>query len=86
MSRGKYSAFEKLTILEEVASGQIGFMAAAKNYGINKTTLMKWERRYKLYGYEGLESHTRNRSYTAELKLQAVKDYQEGGLSVSEFK
>ncbi|WP_169091354.1 transposase [Paenibacillus sp. PL91] len=75
MSRGKYSALEKLTILEEVTSAQIGFMAAAKKYEINKTTLMKWQRRYKLSGYEGLESRTRNRSYTAELKLQAVKDY-----------
>ncbi|RKN64174.1 helix-turn-helix domain-containing protein [Paenibacillus ginsengarvi] len=72
MSRGKYSALEKLTILDEVSSGEIGFLAAAKKYGINKTTLMKWQRRYKLYGYEGLESRTRNRSYSAELKLQVV--------------
>lgn len=81
MSREKYCALEKLTILEEVTSGQIGFMAAAKKYEINKTTLMKWQRRYKIYGYEGLESRTHNRNYTAELKLQAVKDYLNGGLS-----
>ncbi len=42
-------------------------MAAAKKYGINKTTLMKWQRRYKMYGYEGLESQTHNRSYCANL-------------------
>lgn len=42
---------------------------------------MKWQRRYKLYGYEGLERRTHNRSYSAELKLQAVKDYLEGELS-----
>lgn len=80
MTRGKYNALEKLTIIEEVSNGEIGFLAAAAKYGISKTTLMKWQRRYKLYGYEGL-SRTRNRSYTAELKLQAVKDYLEGGLS-----
>ena len=78
MSRGKYSALEKLTIIEEVSYGEIGFLATAAKYGISKTTLMKWQRRYKLYGYEGF-SRTRNRSYTAELKLQAVKDYLEGG-------
>lgn len=81
MSRGKYNALEKLTILEEVSSGETGFLAAANKYGINKTTLMKWQRKYKLYGYEGLENHARIRSYSAELKLQAVKDYLEGGLS-----
>ncbi|WFA17232.1 transposase [Paenibacillus mucilaginosus] len=75
MSKEKYCATEKLAILEEVSSGKIGFIAATKRYGMNKTTLMKWQRRYKLYGYEGLERSTRNRSYSAELKLQAVKDY-----------
>ncbi|WP_419873325.1 hypothetical protein [Candidatus Pristimantibacillus sp. PTI5] len=69
MSRGKYNALEKLTILEEVSSAEIGFLAATKKDGINETTLMKWQRRYKLYGYKGLESHVRSRSYTAELKI-----------------
>lgn len=81
MSRGKYNALEKLTILEEVSNGEIGFLAAAKKYGINKTTLMKWQRRYKTHGFEGLERPTHLQRYSAELKLQAVKDYLEGGLS-----
>ena len=81
MSKEKYSASEKFAILQEIESGQIGVKAAAKKYGISKTTLAKWRRRYEVYGYEGLESRTHNRSYTAELKLQAVKDYLDGGLS-----
>jgi transposase len=81
MSRGKYSALEKLTILEDVSSGKIGYLAAAKKYGINKTSLMKWQRRYKQYGYEGLMHRTHNRSYSAELKLQAVTEFLEGKLS-----
>jgi transposase-like protein len=35
-----------------------------------------------VYGYEGLESRTHNRSYSAELKLQAVKECLEGGMSL----
>ncbi|MCZ8522249.1 MULTISPECIES: transposase [Paenibacillus] len=81
MSIEKYGASEKLAILEEVSSGNIGFKAAVRKYGMNKTTLMKWQRRYKIYGYEGLERSAHNRSYSAELKLQAVMDYHEGGLS-----
>ncbi|MDD9269337.1 helix-turn-helix domain-containing protein [Paenibacillus sp. GCM10023248] len=68
MARGKYNALEKLNILEEVSRGEIGSLAAAKKYEINKTTLMKWQRRYKLYGSEGLKSRTHNQSYSAELK------------------
>ncbi|NBC73591.1 helix-turn-helix domain-containing protein [Paenibacillus sacheonensis] len=81
MSLGKYSALEKLAILEEVSNGEIGFLAAAKKYEINKTTLMRWQRRYQTCGYEGLERRTHLQSYSAELKLRAVKDYLEGGLS-----
>ncbi|MBB6679176.1 helix-turn-helix domain-containing protein, partial [Cohnella lubricantis] len=50
-------------------------------FGINKSTIVKWRRRYQVYGYEGLEARTHNRSYSAELKLQAVKDYLDGQLS-----
>ncbi|MDQ1914685.1 helix-turn-helix domain-containing protein [Paenibacillus sp. GD4] len=81
MSKGKYNASEKFAILEEVSNGEIGFLAAAKKYGINKTTLMKWQRRYRTYGYEVLERRTHLQSYSAELKLRAVKYYLEGGLS-----
>lgn len=81
MLNEKYCASKKLAILEQITSGEIGFNAAVKKYGINKTTLMKWRRRYNLYGYEGLKSRTHNRSYSAELRLQAVKDYLDGGLS-----
>ncbi|WP_018756428.1 helix-turn-helix domain-containing protein [Paenibacillus terrigena] len=81
MVRKKYNALEKLKIIEEVSNGEIGFLAAAKKYEINKTTLMKWQRRYKLYGYEGLERRTHNRSYSAELKLQAVREHLQGELS-----
>ncbi|MBN3522700.1 helix-turn-helix domain-containing protein [Paenibacillus apiarius] len=81
MPNKKYDASEKLVIIGEIESGEIGVKAAAKKYGISKTTLVKWHRRYKVYGYEGLEKQNHNRSYSAELKLQAVKDYIEGGLS-----
>ncbi|QWU13268.1 Transposase and inactivated derivatives [Paenibacillus sophorae] len=81
MPKEKYCTSEKLAILGEIASGEIGVKDAAKKYGITKTTLAKWRRRYKVYGYEGLERRTHNRSYSAELKFQAVKDYLEGGLS-----
>lgn len=81
MLKEKYGTSEKLAILGEIASGEIGMKDATKKYGIPKTTLAKWRRRYQVYGYEGLERRPSNRSYSAELKLQAVKDCLEEGLS-----
>jgi len=81
MSKKEHSASEKFAIVQEIESGCIGVKAAVKKFGINKSTIAKWRRRYQVYGYEGLEARTHNRSYSAELKLQAVKDHLEGGLS-----
>jgi transposase len=74
-------AEEKLAILQEIISGQIGLMDAVNKFGFSKTTLTKWRRRYKLYGYVGLEVRSHNRSYSEELKRQAVKDYLDGEMS-----
>jgi transposase len=81
MSGVRFSAAQKLAILQEIEIGQSGVQSAAKQYGTTKTTLAKWRRRYEVYGYEGLEARACNRSYSAELKLQAVTDHLYGGLS-----
>ena len=81
MSKIEHPASEKLAILQQIECGRIGVKEAVRAFGISKTTLAKWRRRYRVYGYEGLEIRTRNRSYSAELKLQAVKDYLSGAYS-----
>ena len=81
MVQKKLTAEEKLAILQEIESGQIGIKGAVRKFGLNKSTIVKWQRRYRLYGYEGLAIRTHNRSYSADLKLQAVKDYLAGELS-----
>lgn len=77
----KWSADKKLAVLQEIESSQMSLEAIAKKYGIGTTTLIEWRDRYALYGYKGLKHRTHNRSYFAELKLQAVEDYLSGGLS-----
>ena len=81
MSKIEQTASEKFAILQQIECGRIGVKEAVRAFGISKTTLAKWRRRYRVYGYEGLEIRTRNRSYSAELKLQAVKDYLSGAYS-----
>lgn len=81
MSKKEHTASEKFAILQQIECGRIGVKEAVRDFGISKTTLAKWRRRYRVYGYEGLEIRTRNRSYSSELKLQAVKDYLSGAFS-----
>lgn len=81
MPKIEHTAAEKFAIIQQIESGQMGVKSAVKTFGISKSTLAKWRRRYRVYGYEGLEIRTSNRSYSAELKLQAVRDYLSGGLS-----
>lgn len=81
MSTDQFYAMEKLAIIEEIECGELSIMAAVYKYGVSKTTLVKWRRRYDVYGLEGLEVRAGNRSYSEELKLQAVLDYLKGELS-----
>ncbi|OBZ08944.1 transposase [Bacillus sp. FJAT-27264] len=85
MEQKKFTALEKITILQEIEYGHIGLKAGARKYGLTKTSILKWRRRYQLYGYEGLEPRTHNQKYSIELKLQAVRDYIKGGLSQSQI-
>ncbi|QWU15994.1 Transposase and inactivated derivatives [Paenibacillus sophorae] len=85
MQKPPYQVAQKLMILQAMESGQISIRAAAKIYGIGRTTLAEWQPRYEVYGYAGLETRTRNRRYSAEFKLQAVLDYLSGSLSQSQI-
>lgn len=81
----KYSAAEKLSILQEFEMGEITLLDIAKKYEINKSSLINWRHCYKLYGYNGLEIRTHNKRYSAEFKIQAVQDYLSGNYSQHEI-
>ncbi|MEK3912849.1 helix-turn-helix domain-containing protein [Paenibacillus sp. FSL H7-0331] len=83
--KNTYKAIDKFAILEELKSGRAGRAGVASKYKISVNTLVKWRRRYELYGMEGLEIRSCNKSYTAELKLQAVQDYLSGHYSQYEI-
>lgn len=81
MHKKNHTASEKLAIIQEIESGRISVKDAVKGFAVSKTSLAKWRRKYRLFGYEGLETRVHNQCYSAELKLQAVKDHLEGGMS-----
>jgi transposase-like protein len=77
----RYSAAEKLAILQEIEMGQTTILGIAQKYDISKTSLKEWRDRYSLYGYDGLKIRTHNKRYSAKLKLQAIQDYLSGNYS-----
>ncbi|AZS15202.1 helix-turn-helix domain-containing protein [Paenibacillus lutimineralis] len=80
-----FTAIEKLAILEELSSGEGTRAEVARQHKISINTLVKWRKRYELYGMDGLEIRTRNCSYSSELKTQAVQDYLSGQYSQYEL-
>jgi transposase len=81
----EYCGKDKLDIVREYESGQGSLYEIAGKYNINVSTLKEWRRRYEVYGIEGLEFRSGNKSYTAEIKLQAVQDYLSGKYSQNEI-
>lgn len=83
--KNEYSAEDKLAILKEQDAGSGSQSGIACKYNINVSTLKEWRQRLELYGFEGLACRTENKSYSAELKLQAVQDYLSGAYSQNEI-
>lgn len=49
----RYSAPEKLAILQEYEIGHFRLVDIYEKYDISERTFDAWRHRYKLYGYEG---------------------------------
>jgi Transposase and inactivated derivatives len=80
-TKNEYSGLEKLEAIRELEDGRYTQRKIAQKYNVNISTLEKWRRKYEQYGIQGLEIRTRNNSYSAELKIEAVKDYLTGNYS-----
>lgn len=58
--------------------GELGLNGAAEKYGISEQSFLVWVRNYQILGQEGLQVKHRQKSYSAELQMAAVKDYLSG--------
>ena len=86
MSRkAKYSAEEKLKVVELYLSGEIGYTAAYTSIGTNSKTWRGWLMRYKKEGASGLITREKNNHYTKETKLSATIEFLTGKVSASEI-
>ncbi|WP_304682041.1 helix-turn-helix domain-containing protein [uncultured Ligilactobacillus sp.] len=84
MSRkSKYSAEQKLAILNELTRSNIS--EVAKKYAVDKKTIRTWEYLYKYQGIDGLRSTNNNHRYSKEFKLSLVQQYQKSDESLEIF-
>lgn len=82
MRKTKICAQEKLNTVESVLHGKESIRAAAKRLSVGLSSITGWITSYKGNGLEAF-THTKNKHYSRECKVQAVTAYlnQEGSLS-----
>jgi len=79
MSRkGKFDPVEKVKIIESILRGEMGLEEAARKMQVRDTSISKWKSIYLSEGPSGLLDQTKNKTYSKELKLNAVNDYLSG--------
>lgn len=81
----KFSYEDKLMITEKYIEGKIGFREACRVYGMAQSALKDWKRLYDTFGPSGLMDGNVCTHYDVEDKKNAVLDYLEGKLTMSEI-
>lgn len=76
--KSKISADAKVEIVRRCLAGELGVREAGRQTGAGMTTISRWIARYETEGAEGFLPHERNRVYSSEVKLSAVRDYLSG--------
>lgn len=85
MSRkSKHDIETRIQIVKEYQKGQISLKELGKKYGVYDETVRLMVMRYEIEGEEGLQNKKQNKKYSAELKIQAVKEYLSGKGSLME--
>lgn len=82
MSRGKFTAEEKVFIVLEHIDNHISIMELAKKHNVHETNIRIWIKGFQSMGIDAF-SEGKNKNYTNSLKVIAVTDYLAGRGSLS---
>ena len=83
--KGKVSFEEKRRLVLAYISKKIGICEAARIAKVDHSVIRNWVKQYEAEGADGLLPYTRNRTYSAELKMEAVLAYMRGKGSLLEI-
>ena len=82
--RRKIKAEDQIGILQKYVAGKISRAEASRQCGVRERTIARWRVRYETEGVAGFLSQ-KNKSYSPELKRDAVRAYLSGQGSVLEI-
>lgn len=74
----KLKVQEKIDLIRRCQTGEMGKTEASRIAGVDLKTIYHWLSRYEAEGESGFMAYSRNRVYTPETKLNAVRDYLSG--------
>ena len=80
---GKYSSEFKLKVVEYYLKNNVGYETTAKYFGVGYSPVVRWVRKYKENGYEGLTKNQKS-SYSGEFKQNVVEYMHANHLSCQE--
>ena len=83
--RIKYSAEEKLKIVEDCLNGKENPNHIETSRGIAEKTVRRWRAKYRAEGPTAFLPKEKNRKYSAELKRKVVEEYLRGKASMLEL-
>lgn len=81
----KLKVQEKIDLIRRCQTGELGKTEASRIAGVDLKTIYHWLSRYEAEGESGFMAYSRNRVYTPEAKLNAVRDYLSGKRSQLEI-
>ena len=85
MGKKKHTAEWIVARVEEYLSGKGSFSSIAKSYGIGKTTLRRWTRKYERHGAATFYEKRGNVRYSKEFKIHCVEAVISGEGSVDDI-
>lgn len=74
----KLKVEEKIDLIRRCQTGEMGKTEASRIAGVALKIIYHWLARYEAEGESGFMAYSRNRVYTLEAKLNAVRDYLSG--------
>lgn len=74
----KLKVQKKINLIRRCQTGELGKTEASRIAGVDLKTIYHWLARYEAEGESGFMAYSRNRVYTPEAKLNAVRDYLSG--------
>ncbi len=83
--RIKYSAEEKLKIVEDCLKGRDNPNRISQSRGIAKSTIQRWIAKYRAEGPKAFLPAEKDRKYSAELKRKVAEEYLSGKASTLEL-